>query len=449
MTSVLLSGGVGPVTLLSDTNYYLPEGELIFSANSSGLVSQSGHNNTLAIDGAVVAELRAVWLNDDGSGLGHHSVYVGPTGILRSLGVSVPALLFQDDGNEVFNHGTISGYVGVDFSFGSNGRSQDGYLENGSTGTITGSRYGVDVSGVNSVRIANAGEITGQTYGVYSWLSSDGVVINSGRIAGQIGIRILGSGMEILNTGLIESTNDRNYEAIRSSTWTEIDFEEIITVAVEPVIIQNWGTIRAANKAIQLEEAADHIRNAGIIQGDVYLGDGGDGFNGRGGTVDGVIYGEGGDDTLKGSQIDDDHIDAGNDNDMVWGRGGDDTLIGGAGYDTLLGQNGNDFLDGGGRSDVLNGGAGDDTLIGGGGGDRFVFGRSSGNDRIGDFQDGSDMIDLTALNIQNFNALNASGAISNLSGGGVAIDLSLVGGNGTLWIDGISAGQLSASDFLF
>lgn len=68
------------------------------------------------------------------------------------------------------------------------------------------------------------------------------------------------------------------------------------------------------------------------------------------------------------------------------GTARDDRLMGSAGDDSLLGAGGDDFLHDGG---------GDDRLTGGAGADVFVFDRDGSPDRIADFQDGIDRIDVS------------------------------------------------------
>jgi Ca2+-binding RTX toxin-like protein len=80
--------------------------------------------------------------------------------------------------------------------------------------------------------------------------------------------------------------------------------------------------------------------------------------------------------------------------DMVKGRSGNDTVIGGEGNDTLQGNDG---------ADVLRGGLGRDSLTGGAGPDVFDFDdiaespNSSQRDRIRDFIDGDDVIDVSSI----------------------------------------------------
>ena len=124
----------------------------------------------------------------------------------------------------------------------------------------------------------------------------------------------------------------------------------------------------------------------------------------EGGTGNDTLEGNAGDDLLSGDAGDDllmggigaDTLDGGADDDRLEGGGGDDLLIGGAGDDHLLGGRRFDLLLGGAGADTLDGGAGNDTLIGGGGADSFVFRAGSGADRVVDFQNGVDMIEIEA-----------------------------------------------------
>lgn len=90
------------------------------------------------------------------------------------------------------------------------------------------------------------------------------------------------------------------------------------------------------------------------------------------------------------------------------------SISGGSTDDSLAGLGGNDSIAGGLGNDTLAGGAGRDTLTGGGGTDIFKFtsltesvGAGSLYDRITDFQDGVDKIDLSGLG---FKTLITSGS---------------------------------------
>ena len=125
---------------------------------------------------------------------------------------------------------------------------------------------------------------------------------------------------------------------------------------------------------------------------------------------------------------------------------GTDTL---GGVENITGGSGNDIIRGNAAANVLNGMAGNDTLAGrggsdvltgGSGADRFVFANWEGNDRITDFQNGLDRIEINGppdsladLSIYN----SANGAVISWNG---ATTIQLVG---------IDRGQLDASDFSF
>jgi hypothetical protein len=141
-------------------------------------------------------------------------------------------------------------------------------------------------------------------------------------------------------------------------------------------------------------------------------------------------------DRLTGNQLD--NVLAGNGGgDSIVGGDGADGLKGGAGPDTLSGGAGDDMLNGGAGPDRLNGGAGDDTLLGAGGADSFVFAAGSGSDRIRDFEDGLDRIDLTGrgLTIDDL-------VISTIAPGQVRIG---IGGDVVIVQD--AGGSLLARDF--
>lgn len=135
------------------------------------------------------------------------------------------------------------------------------------------------------------------------------------------------------------------------------------------------------------------------------------------------------------------------------GTPGDDTLYGGQGNDRLLGEAGIDWLCGGGGNDTLNGGsgndtledmAGDDRLSGGAGRDTFRFRGRFGTDRITDFTDGEDTIDLRSFRLSGFDDLHAT-----QQGSDVRIDLAGVSAGGAIVLEDFSLGELDAADFVF
>ncbi len=86
-------------------------------------------------------------------------------------------------------------------------------------------------------------------------------------------------------------------------------------------------------------------------------------------------------------------------NNVINGFYGDDLLFGNDGNDTLNGSAGNDLLRGDRGNDRLIGGLGADIIVGGLGNDTFVFSPDDGvyDDRIVDFRNGDNTIDLSAF----------------------------------------------------
>ncbi|MDA8708420.1 hypothetical protein N9M10_03505, partial [Hellea sp.] len=113
---------------------------------------------------------------------------------------------------------------------------------------------------------------------------------------------------------------------------------------------------------------------------------------------DNLFNGLGGNDIIDGA-AGNDKLFAGAGSDTLNGGVGDDTLVGQSGFNRLNGDAGDDLILGGTDQDFINGGAGNDVMSGGMGTDRFIFDTGHGTDRINDFEDGTDLIDLSSLGI--------------------------------------------------
>jgi hypothetical protein len=124
----------------------------------------------------------------------------------------------------------------------------------------------------------------------------------------------------------------------------------------------------------------------------------------KGGLGDDDLYGGGSADRLSGMDGNDwlfggaggDRLSGGVGTDFLRGQGDNDRIAGGDGNDRLFGDGGTDRLSGGAGEDVIEDGAGRDRLAGGSFGDVFVLVDDGARDRITDFENGSDLIDLTA-----------------------------------------------------
>jgi hypothetical protein len=192
-------------------------------------------------------------------------------------------------------------------------------------------------------------------------------------------------------------------------------------------------------------------------------GDGNDILNGRAG--DDKLQGGDGDDTYVVDSVDDDIVEAlANGTDKIKASvtytlddadeienltltGSKDIDGTGNNYDNgLTGNSGDNLLKGLDGKDSLNGGKGEDRLTGGGDADTFVFGKDFGKDTINDFNAGTDLINLDAINdiIMSFSDLKNHHA--SQSGANLVID---AGGGDTITVKGVTIDDLDATDFIF
>jgi serralysin len=119
---------------------------------------------------------------------------------------------------------------------------------------------------------------------------------------------------------------------------------------------------------------------------------------------------------------------------LTGGEGGD-VLTGGAAGDALYGGEGNDTLNGGGGSDALNGGLGADV---------FEFGAGFGQDVIGDFENGTDLIDFSGHG----GVSSTADLVITQDGDNTVITLA-AGGTDRITLTDTLATAIDAADFIF
>jgi Ca2+-binding RTX toxin-like protein len=349
-----------------------------------------------------------------------NKIDVKDSGEIVSADPTNTAIQVEGIGTIINNDGLIDGgFNGINIA---NGDTASARIYN--TGTITSGSRAVNIGGVGGVLI-NEGLITGSAdprngtvYGdvtarnIFIENRSSGIIdvgegLNGDAISLELGAEVNGS---VVNRGLVQGrglpdgapNNQANQASAVRLYWVGASGAE---TSVFNGNIENHGTFAAENGAtvlienrtqlngdiinsgtidggatpdgklaIDASEAEEfvRVRNQGTINGDVLLSAGNDLFDGRGGTVNGTVY----------------------------GGDGNDTLIGGRGTDNLVGGLGNDILRGNGGDDLLDGGAGSDILRGGGRSDTFRFGGEifqdglQDLDRIQGFQSG-DIFDFS------------------------------------------------------
>lgn len=298
----------------------------------------------------------------------------------------------------------------------------------------TGIQLGDDPQGDfgESVHVSQAGVVSGTNYGVYlsaynSFVTNDGLI--DGRFVGVYFRGAINIGSQLENHGTIHSQEVAVYCGV-----------------LEKVSILNTGTISGGIYAISGSNLSDSLRNLGQIFGTVDLLGGDDSYDGRGGTIEGTIYGGAGNDifrvgagieTIDGgagidtldfrtggaikvaldlsfantrAATDDGYINIEN---IIGSRSDNDVLAGDAGANALTGLGGNDVLLGKAGDDTLTGGAGADKLTGGTGNDRFVFNLTTeGGDTITDFNNIALDDDAIVIAVAGFGGLVA-GALAS------------------------------------
>lgn len=221
----------------------------------------------------------------------------------------------------------------------------------------------------------------------------------------------------------------------------------------------DMASYTASTTAVTVNLADTSLRSGADALDDAYVsieGVIGSGFNDRltGTAADNRLNGGMGADTLNGGDgfdmasytMSDTGVTVSLANDSL--RSGaealDDVLIS---IEGLVGSAYGDMLHGDEAANRLNGGAGNDTLRGNGGADSFVFDDDFGSDRIADFQDGSDLIDLRLYGSTDEDRITGLADLQLTTEGADA--LVLVRGTGDVIRVVGAAGQIGAADFLF
>ena len=232
----------------------------------------------------------------------------------------------------------------------------------------------------------------------------------------------------------------------------------------------------AGNDIIKLKGGTDNRADGGEGDDRIRGSEGVDALFGQGGRD--ILVGLDGDDRLSLGGAEGGFAYGGKGNDNVSGGEGDDVLRGNRGDDVLIGFAGNDDTRGGGGDDTVRGDRGDNYLLGGNGADTIVDGRAVGNDvmtggfggqasadgdedvfvfaqrrssntqaefdRIKDFEDGIDKIDLSSFsNFATFSDVLA--VASDYNATIMQLDL---GNMKTLFVEDFQVADLTADDLI-
>lgn len=373
-------------------------------------------------------------------------------------------------GRDFLIRGDITASQGYGIFIGGPGETGAGVLEVAKSAHISGN-VGVKLAADGQV-LKNAGLIGGET--AVETSGTRMLIQNSGIINGNdIGIDVSFEGGKIVNTGQIAGQDHAIYsllgagEELKIVNKGDIGATENTTISLSNLTgstttLVNHGNIDGKFWALQanFSLSTEIIRNRGEISSQVWLGGGDDTFDDRGGTayyVDGgeqddlyiiddvqIILGEqtnAGTDTVRssvtwtlGANFENLTFTGAN---SLTGKGNDiaNRITGNAGQNTLYGYGG---------IDVINGGRGDDILYGGNHADTFVFATKSGHDVIADFQNGTDIIDLTRYRgLDDFTEFSKA-MVQN----GADVEIHL-GKHDVLTVDNVTIANLTGEDFAY
>ena len=316
------------------------------------------------------------------------------------------------------------------------------YLSVDNTGTIGANNEAI-ASTSDTVLIKNSGMLSSTSSATIDStgvndnfrLINSGTISNASTVSAAINVSASDTEVQITNKGFITSGNGsaidatttlsggiflRNFGAISGDVTLEA-----ISVTIRSQTGEIDGAIRLegnAQASLFLGDEDNTVIDYGMQADRFDLGGGADyvnylfstagvhvdlaagrGYSGyaRGDILKSVeeIGGSEFEDLLLGSSVAN-YLDGDDGDDVIDGRGGDDRLFGRAGNDDILGGSGDD---------LLRGGEGGDDLIGGTGADVFIYLSALdsavtgiGRDRILDFEQGVDLIDLSDMGIEAF-----------------------------------------------
>lgn len=431
-------------------------GVTVTATNSGSQIGKLTVLGTLMNSGNSTAKA----LNFDGA---QFNFLVGSGAQVLTPGASTTAVdMIATDRVLIANHGSI---FGTSNAIRSGSGDAFSYFNLVNVGDITGGSTGIDfVDQKGTATIVNTGTIIGLSFGIKNQAGIDNEhftkLHNSGTIQGSSGSYLGSDGSDrIENTGqMIGTIRLKDGDDFYLGNAGDVLGDVLGDAGDDKLVggVANDTFFGGSDDDTLAGHGGDDMLDGGLGDDVLRGGEGNDTLTGgdgidqlRGHRGDDVLDGGDGDDMLRGGTGDDD-LTGGDGRDVLYGGADNDTLSGGNQKDDLHGGGGDDVLLGGSGGDTLNGGRDDDTLTGGFGTDVFVFTRNAGDDRITDFANGADRIDLIAFGIRFSDyASVVAPALSNAGGGDTVLDLSALGGQGSVLIEGLAFGDADAGDFIF
>ena len=349
MTNTVATSTSASILLATGDHLYVSRDTEVIVPDAVGIDGATGTSNgvSIAVDGTVVSLADVAIRLRAASETGDNVLVVGASGILRAVSpAAVGAISAVGSDTVIQNWGEITGTRAV-YLYG----CDDSRIEN--HGSMAGQdQTGVLISFSEAVEVINTGSISGRLGVEFSFAS--GRIENSGEIiatdAGGTAIRAYTAdgSVVVVNTGHISSASSAFYGGAH-------DDRLVNGGSIYGTVNLGDGedTYRGARGVIDgtvYGGLGDDVLHGGAGE-EVFEGeDGGDDMLGRGG--DDVLSGGNGVDTIGGG-AGDDVVSGGNGGDTIRGATGDDVLSGEAGADVLNGGKDDDTLTGGGGADVF------------------------------------------------------------------------------------------------
>lgn len=327
-------------------------------------------------------------------------------------------------------------------------------------GAIADGGWAVGINGVGTRLTIGASGTVDAGYGGMSFAGARTDFTNEGGIwGGSVGVHLEAGKFHVVNNASI-TAGDWAFEVENAGGGNIVNgVDGLISAHAAGLLVDdkgfqhtnvvNHGEIHGDNLSIYSTAGEEHVRNTGLLSGNVSLGGGDDVLDSRGGGVAGSIDLGGGDDRVvlrHRSMVPVDPSAV-----PVYGGGGNDTFIIDGAVDIVEGKNGgvdvvrssatailadyveelhllgkedidgiasatgsnlignagDNHLRGKGGADEIAGYKGNDVLTGGGSFDTFQFAANWGHDKVTDFEAGVDNIDLQDFDVKNFHALKA------------------------------------------
>ena len=211
-------------------------------------------------------------------------------------------------------------------------------------------------------------------------------------------VELYGNDLEITESGVSGTVNAiANWFKLPDQDWDYNTFIKDFSIAASTIFSAMLSESTEDDIAVFRTIFAGKDRVTLSINDDEFFsGAGRDTIEGKAGND--TIAAEDGNDIVRGN-MGRDSLMGGTGDDSVIGGEGSDRIFGNKGHDLLKGDAGDDTISGGDGRDSITGGAGDDQLAGGSKNDQadhFFFGSNDGEDRILDFDNGSDMLIITS-----------------------------------------------------